>query len=53
MDSDNAFLCGRQVFSTAEPPRFLGCDMGPLELTPESSIACRRRQGKMRSWSLE
>ena len=32
-----------EVFSTAEPPRFTGCDMGPLPLTPESSMACRAK----------
>ncbi|CAE7337395.1 unnamed protein product [Symbiodinium pilosum] len=32
-----------EVFSTAEPPRFTGCDMGPLSLTAESSIACRAK----------
>jgi len=32
-----------EVFSTAEPPRFTGCDMGPLPLTADSTIACRAK----------
>ena len=32
-----------EVFSTQEPARFFGCDMGPLPLTAESSLACRAK----------
>ncbi|CAK8985770.1 unnamed protein product [Durusdinium trenchii] len=32
-----------EVFSTQEPERFFGCDMGPLPLTAESSTACRAK----------